>query len=134
MELKQITEQYDVDYTKNTINQSQISEIENAISVKIGPKLKSYILEYGYLGYEFVELYGVYSNLLLKSDMVTQTQYIHKYFEKTKEYIALENPGEGDYIIVDSSDNVCEYNSETDKLIDLKKDLFEYIFNRFAEV
>ena len=93
MKLDEIVNKYDVDYTKNLIVESQIGEIESALEVKIGVDLKEYILKYGYLGYEYVEFYGIYSNMLLKSDMVTQTQYLHKYFAKTISYIALENLG-----------------------------------------
>ena len=134
MKLDEIVNKYDVDYTKNLIVESQIGEIESALEVKIGVDLKEYILKYGYLGYEYVEFYGIYSIMLLKSDMVTQTQYLHKYFAKTISYIALENLGEGEYAVVDSNDRVYVYISELDQIKDLNKSVFDYINSRFEEV
>jgi len=133
MKFDEIVQSYDVDYTKNVISKEQINDIESALDVNIGDELKEYILTYGYLGYSYIELYGIYSNMMLESDMVTQTKYLHKYFEKTIGYIALENTGEGDYAIVDSNDRVYLYDSELDQLTDLEETLTEYISKRFEE-
>lgn len=133
MKFDEIAQSYDVDYTKNVISQEQINDIELALDVNIGDELKEYILTYGYLGYSYIELYGIYSNMMLESDMVTQTKYLHKYFKKTIGYIALENTGEGDYAIVDTNDRVYLYDSELDQLTDLEETLIEYISKRFEE-
>lgn len=94
-------------------------------------KLKNYLLEYGYLGFESVEFYGVNSKQGLSSDLVKQTIYLHKYFVDTSDYIAIENYGEGDYALVDSQDRVYIFQTEDNKLTMLDKTLFEYILFRF---
>ncbi len=134
MKIDEILNDFEVDCTKNLISEAQINDIETALGVKMGPALQEYVLKCGYLGFEYIEFYGIYSNMLMQSDMITQTQYLHKYFEKAKAYIAFENVGEGDYALVDSNDNVLMYTSETDELKDLKLNLYEYIRKRFSEV
>ena len=133
MNFAEIVNRYSVDYTKNLIEKIQVDEVENVLGILLPNSLKEYILNYGYLGYRHIELYGVYSNEYLKTDMIKQTLYLHKYFEKTRNYIALENIGEGGYILLDTNDEVYEYDSEMDILIKLDKHLLEYIYDRFAE-
>lgn len=134
MNIVEFIENNDVDYTKNVIDESFIGTLELETGCKFGPELIKYILSYGYLGFEDVELYGVNSNQGIDSDMISQTKYMHKYFEKTSGFVALENLGEGDYILVDSADNVYEYDTEVGEIIDVKYRLFGYILKRFTEV
>ena len=70
----------------------------------------------------------------MDSDMITQTQYLHKYFEKTRPYIALENCGDGKFAMVSSEDEVFLYISDNDVLEDTKQKLSNYILNRFQEI
>ena len=57
-----------------------------------------------------------------------------QYKEKSKDYVAFENLGEGDYVIVDSEDNVYEYDTEVGEVKNLNSKLFEYILRRFNDV
>jgi len=82
------------------------------------------------LGFEEIEFYGVNSKQKEKSDMITQTLYLHTYFQKTRQYIAFENIGEGRYILVDECDNMYSYSSEQDSIRSLGVDLGEYILGR----
>lgn len=50
-----------IEYTKNTINLSDIEEYEKAIGVKFGNELIDYITNYGYLAYKHIEFYGINS-------------------------------------------------------------------------
>lgn len=131
MGLEELVNGRDVDFTKHTIASSQIAQMENLLGVKIGSELREYILKYGYLGYEDIELYGINSRQYDKSDMITQTTYLHKYFYKIEDYIGLENLGDGTYIVVDAQDNVYRYDSESDELNSLGIRLFDYITKRF---
>ena len=133
MTIFEFIENNDVDYTKNLIQESFVEIAEKETECKFGPDLRKYILLYGYLGFEDVEFYGITSNQGIASDMICQTKYIHKYFEKTRSYIALENLGEGDYVLVDCEDNVCEYDTEGGEVISLNLKLFEYILKRFSD-
>ena len=134
MRLKQFLENKEVDFTKNLINAEMVKNVEKETGVSFGAELTKYVLEYGYLAYKHVEMYGVNSKQMMESDLVKQTKYLHKYYPKTTDYIALENTGDGYYEIVSSEDEVYEYSSETDALNDSGLKLFEYILERFKEV
>lgn len=123
-----------VEFTKNLINMENINEAQNYLGITFGSELKEYILEYGYLAYEYAELYGINSIQLMESDMIKETKRLHELFQKTANLIIIENQGDGDYYLVDSNDNVYEYISDIDELTDVKMSLFDYILNRFTEV
>lgn len=134
MDIKEFVEKNNLEKCKNLIKVEQLNNIEKEIKIKFGNELKKYILEYGYLAYEYIELYGINSKQGIESDMVKQTLYLHKYFPKTINYIAVENLGDGNYYIVDNKDNIYKYISEEDKIVDMQVKLFKYIMNRFNEI
>ncbi|TXJ46423.1 hypothetical protein EPJ70_01625 [Brachyspira aalborgi] len=134
MDIKEFVEKNNLEKCKNLIKVEQLNNIEKEIKIKFGNELKKYILEYGYLAYEYIELYGINSKQGIESDMVKQTLYLHKYFPKTINYIAVENLGDGNYYIVDNKDNIYKYISEEDKIVDMQLKLFKYIMNRFNEI
>ena len=134
MSLEQFIEENEVDKTTNLVDESVIAQAEEQLEVTFGTQLKQYILKYGYLAYEYAELYGINSNEKLKSDLVEQTKYLHKYYPETKKYIAIENRGEGDYYLIDQSDMVSEYDTEIGKLTATGDTLFEYIVKRFESI
>lgn len=134
MDIKEFIEKNNLEKCKNLIKVEQLNNIEKEIKIKFGNELKKYILEYGYLAYEYIELYGINSKQGIESDMVKQTLYLHKYFPKTINYIAVENLGDGNYYIVDNKDNIYKYISEEDKIVDMQLKLFKYIMNRFNEI
>ncbi len=134
MDIKEFVEKNNLEKCKNLIKVEQLNNIEKEIKIKFGNELKKYILEYGYLAYEYIELYGINSKQGIESDMVKQTLYLHKYFPKTINYIAVENLGDGNYHIVDNKDNIYKYISEEDKIVDMQLKLFKYIMNRFNEI
>lgn len=123
-----------VSFTKNLISVEDITIIEEEIGVPCGKELRDYLLKYGYLAYKHVELYGVNSKQMTESDMIKQTKYLHKYFMKTSEYIALENMGDGEYVLVSASDDIFEYSSEQDDITKLDYKFDDYILKRFTEI
>lgn len=121
-------------FTKNLVSQEIVEEIENIISVKIGYQLKEYIIKYGFLSFKHVELYGINSKQGVNSDMIKTTLMLHEQYVNTKSMIALENRGDGEYILVDKNDNTYEIDTSIDSNIrPLNKDLFNYIIDRFNE-
>ena len=134
MDIKEFVEKNNLEKCKSLIKVEQLNNIEKEIKIKFGNELKKYILEYGYLAYEYIELYGINSKQGIESDMVKQTLYLHKYFPKTINYIAVENLGDGNYYIVDNKDNIYKYISEEDKIVDMQLKLFKYIMNRYNEI
>ena len=126
--------EHEVEYCEDRVDAEFLHEVEKSLNIKLGTSLAEYILQYGYLIYGSVELYGITKRQGLDSDMVKQTNYLHKHFDKTSNFIALENAGEGDYYLVDSADNVFEYDSELNELIDAKMKLEDYLISRFSEM
>lgn len=131
MDINEFICKNDVDFAAHLIKQADLELAENELGIRFGPQLSKYLLDYGYLGFESVEFYGMNSRQRLKSDMITQTHYLHKYYVATSPYVAFENYGEGDYMLVDSEDNVFRFISEENKLIKTDKKLFDYILTRF---
>ena len=66
--------QHNVDHSNSRIDASMLEQAEKATGTKFGKELTAYLLKYGYLGFEHVELYGMNSRQGLKSDLVSQTQ------------------------------------------------------------
>lgn len=134
MSIEDFIQQNNVDYSSNRIAEQDISIMEILLGVTFGKQLRQYITQYGYLGFEYVELFGINGRQGTSSDMIQQTQYLHKYFKKTLSYIALEDQGDGDYYLLDQNDTVYRYLSSKDEIICQDIQLFDYILKRFFEV
>lgn len=132
--LRYFIENNEVLSTKNLIKVEELKEFEKELSINFGLQLKKYIMEYGFLAYEHVELYGVNSKQCINSDMIKVSQMLHENYPITKTLIALENRGEGDYILIDEDDNVFEFDLNiSSELVKLDKKMFDYILERFME-
>ena len=116
----------------NLISEEDIEKYEKKLNFNFGKELKKYILKYGFLSFKFVEFYGINKKQEFDSDMVKDTLKLNEQFPKTKSLIVFENKGDGDYIFLDSDDNVYEF--DTDRIILLDQKLFKYILNRFEEI
>lgn len=134
MKLRDFIQSHDIDQSKNLIDESLLKAAEQMTGISFGSELREYLLQYGYLGYGFAELYGMNARQGLNSDMVKETLYLHEYYPETKEFVAIENQGEGDYYLVNSRDEVYEYDANLGKLVQVKYTLFEYIVHRFEQV
>lgn len=134
MNLEIFVSQHNVDRSDSPVDVPSLEQAEKTIGVTFGEELTEYLLKYGYLGYEYVELYGMNARQGLESDLVTQSLYVHKYFPVTSKLIAVENQGEGDYYLIDSEDNVYEYDTSLKQLRKTGLKFFEYILQRFESV
>lgn len=133
--LEKFISNHDVLYDKERINEKLLNIVETVINVEIGSQLKEYLLNYGFMIYKFVELYGINQRQGIESDMIKVTNNFHLTFPDLKKYIVLENKGDGDYIIVDSMDNVYEYEPSYSKdIMALNQSLSDYILDRFEGV
>ncbi len=125
-------EKNDVEHTDNRISMDELTTIQSELGISFGSQLTKYVLEFGYLAFGAVELYGINSRQGSASDMVKQTHYLHNYYPCTNPFVALENAGDGDYYVVDSRDNVFEFIPEqNNELKDTGMQLFDYILKRF---
>lgn len=119
----------------NLILEEDIEKYEKKLNFNFGKELKKYILEYGFLAFKFVEFYGINKKQEFDSDMVKDTLKLNEQFPETKSLIVFENKGDGDYIFLDSDDNIYEFDTNLDDgVVALKKKLFEYILERFEEI
>ena len=134
MDIKHFISENNVDKCNALIDVEMLEQAEQLIGVRFGKELREYLLKYGYLGYDYIELYGINARQGMDSDMVKQTLYLHLYFPITRPYVALENQGDGDYYLINSNDEVYEYNSEQEKMMDVGMSLFEYILQRFQSI
>ncbi|MBE5746435.1 MAG: SMI1/KNR4 family protein [Clostridiales bacterium] len=133
MKLEEFIKNEEVLKSQNLVDKEFLNNIENLVGLKFGNQLSEYILKYGFLLYESVEFYGINSKQNLESDLVKQTIYLHKYFPTTNNFFAFENLGDGFYAIVNDKDEVHYFNSENNKLENIKISLFDYILKRFNE-
>lgn len=119
----------------NLILEEDIEKYEKILNFNFGKELKKYILEYGFLAFKFVEFYGINKKQEFDSDMIKDTLKLNEQFPKTKSLIVFENKGDGDYIFLDSDDNIYEFDTNLDDgVVALQKKLFEYILERFREI
>lgn len=130
MNLKEFIMSHDVDYSYNRANETFLSKMESLVGVRIGEQLKNYIINYGYLGYKHIELFGVNNSQGIDSDMIKQTLLLHKQFDVTKSLIAIEDQGDRDYYLVDETDMVYRFLPEN-KLSEIGLSFDEYILSRF---
>jgi hypothetical protein len=121
-----------VEFSKNRIGSEFLEAFGKKLNVVIGNQLKKYILEYGYLAYKSIEMYGITANLAMNSDMVKKSIFLHNRFECTKGLIALEDAGDGDFFLIDNEDNIFEFVPDLNRQVNPKnKKLFDYIYERF---
>ena len=134
MILSEFIKQHDIDFSYNRVGAAFIPEMEKLVETKIGNQLCAYITDYGYLGCEHVELFGVNSIQREKSDMITRTIFLHRHFEQTMGMIALEDRGDGDFMLIDSDDNVYRFVPGNGTLSETNLKLNGYIIARFARI
>lgn len=121
-----------VEFSKNPVNSDFIPVLEKEFGVSFGEQLRKYILEYGYLSYKFVELYGITNNQKFASDMVKKTKYLHANFDCTHGFVVLEDAGDADFLLIDDQDNIFEFIPELGNHIkQTNQKLFDYIYERF---
>lgn len=133
MELIDIIVGFDYDCSPNLIEREDLDKYEKLVGTEFGLMLKNYIINYGYIGLNDIEFYGINNNQKEQSDLITQTLYLHNTFNITKGYITFENMGEGIYTLIDSTDMTYKFISETNELSPLNMNLYEYISSRFNE-
>ncbi len=134
MKLKDFISAHHVSYYADTIDSALLKEAERAVGVQFGIELIEYLFKYGYLAYEYMALYGMNTRQGLDSELVKQTLYMHKYYPETSKMIAIENQGDGDYFVVNSEDDVFEYDTDIKELRPIGKKLSEYLIIRLENV
>lgn len=132
--LNDFLETREFDSTSNLVSEDFISNVQKQTNIMFGAQLKEYVLRYGYIGYKFLELYGINSKQGMNSDLIKQTLYLHQYFENTKQYYALSNEGDGEYILINSEDKIFSFDSDTKEIIPLDIKLEDYLIDTIKQI
>ena len=133
MTLDQFIDENDV-FMASTCGDDNLLQAQQKLGISFGGGLMEYLRNYGYLGYEYVEFYGISQKAGMKSNLIRKTEYLHQYFPKTAPYIAFGDFGEGDYYLIDSEDNMYEFWTEEEKLIPLHCKIDTFILKSFEAV
>ena len=134
MTLKDFINANGVQFTYNRVDKDFLPVMEKLIETKTGEQLRNYILSYGYLGYKYIEFYGVNNIQEEKSDMIVNTVFLHSTYEATKGLIAFEDWGDGDYYLVDENDMMYRFLIDDESLEAKNIKLEDYILERFMSV
>ena len=94
---------------------------------RLGPRLSSYLADYGYLAHGSVEMLGITGNQGLASDMVATTRALHGMAPWMAGYVAIHKPTDDAYVVVDPADLVYLANPSYECLIPLGGHLYEYL-------
>ena len=121
----------DVEFCDAPASMVTIQTAQQELGCVFGKQLCSYLTDFGYLARAEKELYGINERQKCASDMVMTTKMLHEDFPQTRQYVAVENLGEGDYILCDSQDVVFEFiPGENSKIHPLSKTLLSYVLER----
>ena len=121
----------DVEFSDAPASEETLRDVQQKLGFDFGPQLKSYLGEFGYLSRGSSELYGVNERQKLESDLVLISQTLHDYFPMSRGMAAVDNQGDGDYILCDARDMIYEFiPSDRKEIVPLGKDLLGYILER----
>ena len=124
----------DIEFSNAPASATTLHDVQQKLGCIFGTQLKSYLLEFGYLACGPNEMYGVNERQKMESDLVKVSEMLHLDFSKTKAMVAVDNQGDGDYILCDSNDMVYEFiPSDKDEIIPLNQTLLEYILTRLGD-
>lgn len=120
------------EYSNQPASPDTVQAAQAKLGCKFGKQLRDYLIEFGYLAFGSVELYGITERQKLNSDLVKTTLMLHKQWPVTSDKTAIENQGDATYILVDGSDKVYEFipDENSKKCSPLKMSLLQYIISR----
>ena len=133
MKLKDILLKYDIDYSVSRIDAEEIKKYEELLGTEFGVQLSEYIINYGYIGYGHIEMYGINAVQGESSDMIKTTIALRQRDSQLDGLIAIENQGDGEYYFVDSKDQIYRYFQGSKELSMISVDMESYIVHRLMD-
>lgn len=133
MKLKDILLKYDIDYSVSRIDAEKIKKYEELLGTEFGVQLREYIINYGYIGYRHIEMYGINAVQGESSDMIKTTIALRQRDSQLNGLIAIENQGDGEYYFVDSKDQIYRYFQGAKELSKISVDMESYIVHRLMD-
>ena len=134
MKMKDILLKYDIDYSVSRIDAEEIKKYEALMGTEFGVQLREYIVNYGYIGYKHIEMYGINAAQGESSDMIKTTIALRKKDSQLNDLIVIENQGDGEYYFVDSKDQVYRYFQGSKELSKISVDMESYIVHRLMDI
>ncbi len=124
----------DVEYSNAPATQETLLAIQKKLNCTFGPQLMCYLTEFGYLARGYKEMYGVNERQKMDSDLVKTTEMLHADFPLSRGMVAVDNQGDGDYILCNAQDMVYEFiPSNNNEFYPLGQTLLYYILARLNE-
>lgn len=112
-----------------------IEKAAKIMNVQLGKQVKDYLSVCGKLSFSFVELYGITEYKQLNSDLIQKTCSLHMNYPQTQGYVVIEDQGDGDYVLCDSSDKTFKFiPTLSEEIVALNKLFIDYIVQRYREV
>lgn len=125
----------EVKYSKFLPDNNVINEASKVLNFDFGKQLNLYLKEYGYLSYKFIEFNGINQKQKNDSDLIVQTLNLRKTYPAIKDLVSFTDMGDGDYILIDSKDNVYEFiPSVSDEIKLLNMKLEDFIIQSFEKI
>lgn len=134
MKLKDILLKYDIDYSVRRIDAEEIKKYEELLGTEFGVQLREYIINYGYIGYRHIEMYGINAVQGESSDMIKTTIALRQRDSQLNGLIAVENQGDGEYYFVDSKDQIYRYFQGSKELSKISVEMESYIVHRLMDI
>ena len=120
-----------IEKTINLISEEELKVYENKMEVKFGYQLSYYILHFGYLALNHIELLGINNKQNFDSDMVKFTNNLHSLFAETKNLIAIYKATDDICSFVDKEDFVYQFDIVSQKMESLNTNMICFIKNLF---
>lgn len=115
--------EYNISFEPFTTKEKVI-KAEKIIGIPFGSQLKDYLLKYSNLEYNDVHFFGI--NL-------KETTQLYRNFSLQKKYIVFCINEYRNYILLDSKDNMYEFDTEKREVNSLHIKLFDYIVKKIEE-
>ena len=115
-------------YLIGEVSESEIKDAENDLGFEMTSEMKSYFKKYGAISVGHIEIFGLgvnkdsYMNIVISSKKIFDDRFLKK------EYLVIENLGDGHYAIYNDS-GIFEY-ANGNVVEKLSNDLEEYIKDR----
>lgn len=116
-------------------SETQISDLESKLGIKIGEQYREFLKEFGVLSVEYLEFYGIAKSDDCIPSAVFATLSAREDIDFYKDFVVVQDIGEGSFYCIDSNDNVylCEYG-EFDKPKDLKMKFKDFLIKEINEL
>lgn len=122
-EFANVLNEYNISFEPFTTKEKVI-KAEKMIDIPFGSQLKDYLLKYSNLEYNDVHFFGI--------DLKETTQ-LYRNFSLQKKYIVFCINEYNNYILIDSKDDMYEFDTEKKEVRSLHIKLFDYIIKKIKE-